>query len=172
MKKNILFLVLMVIVVFTACAGQKKTKKTPAKSNKLNVTYAKMFRTSCFGRCPNFYVEVYNTGLVRYTGVRFVTDSGVYEKNIGTVKAQELLNEFNNYRVDTLKDEYPLLVSDLPGINYTFRYGNITKKVMNSHYGPWFMKELAREVDKLVMTDGVLKLDRNWKRVASPSTED
>jgi hypothetical protein len=172
MKKNILFLTLMVIVVFTACAGQKKTRKAPVKSSKLDVTYAKMYRTSCFGRCPNYFVEVYKTGLVRYTGMRFVQDSGLYEKNIGAAKAQQVLNRFNEYRIDTLKNEYPLLVSDLPGINYTFRYGNVTKKVMNSHYGPWFMKDLAKEVDELVKVDGVLKLDRNWKRVTAPTTED
>lgn len=160
MKKNFFGLFLFVILFFTACAAQQKISSQP------DVSYVKMFRTSCFGRCPTYFIEVYNTGLVRFTGFMFVKDSGIYEKNIGAEKAQQLLRSFSLYRVDTLKDSYKVLVSDLPGINYAFKYGATSKEVRNAHYGPYFLREMAKEVDALVKTDGVLQLSSDWKKIS------
>jgi hypothetical protein len=162
MKKNLLGIFMLVAMVFSACAGPKKA------ASKLDVSYMKMWRTSCFGKCPSYSVEVYKNGLVRYTGRLFVPDSGIYEKNIGTAKAQELLNRFNEYRVDTLKASYDLQIADLPGINYTFKYDKTTKQVNNGHFGPLFLRSLASEVDEVIgrmNNNEAPKLGVGWKKM-------
>ena len=152
---------MLMIMVLTACAGPKN-----ATSNS-DVSYMKMWRTTCFGKCPSYSVEVYENGLVRYTGMRFVQDSGIYEKNIGAAKAAEVLGSFTKYRVDTLQKEYKSLIADVPGINFTFTYGKTTKDVKNAHFGPMFLKALATEVDELVNRPAngeAPVLDGGWKK--------
>lgn len=164
MKRNLLGIFMVFALVLTACAGPKKITSKP------DVTYMKMWRTSCFGRCPSYSVEVYKNGLVRYTGILFVPDSGIYEKNIGTAKAAELLKKFNTHRVDTLQNNYDVQISDLPGINYTFTYGKTTKQVRNGHFGPYFLKELAVEVDGVINRadkNEAPKLTGGWKKISS-----
>jgi hypothetical protein len=165
MKKNLLGIFIMVEIVLSACAGQKNSTSQP------DVSYMKMYRTSCFGTCPSYSIELYKNGLVRYTGIRFIPDSGVYEKNIGTAKAQELLNMANTQRIDTLKNNYELAIADLPGINYTFKYGTTTKQVSNAHFGPTFLREIARDLDAEVINytnnNEPPKLDGTWKRVTT-----
>lgn len=162
MKTNVIGSFLILVLLVTACAAQKK-----AVTERLDVSYVMMKRTSCFGRCPSYSVEVYKDGVVRFTGIRFVKDTGIYEKNLGAERAQKLLASFGSKRVDTLKEEYDVLISDIPGINYGFKYQGGTKDVRNAHFGPKFLKELAKEVDELVRTDEqTFKIDETWKRIS------
>ena len=62
----------------------------------MSYDYVQMRRTACFGRCPIYNVELYKNGRLKYTGVRFVKDSGVYEKNIGAAAAEKIFNEFHS----------------------------------------------------------------------------
>jgi len=161
MRKIALGLFTIIAIVMTACAAQKK------KTSGVDVSYVQMWRTTCFGKCPSYKIEVYKEGLVRYTGLLF-TDTGIYEKNIGTAQAQEILNEFNKKRVDTLQKEYRVTISDIPGVNYTFRYGNTVKEVRYANFGPVFLRELAEEVDRLVKESpgDIPKMDNTWKRIS------
>ena len=164
MKKNLLGIFLIITVVFVACAAQKKT------SSNTDLTYLRMYRSSCFGTCPSYSVEVYDNGLVRYTGRLFVPDSGVYEKNIGAAKAQQLFSKFKEYRIDTLASNYDMQVADLPGVNYTFNYGGKTKEVSNAHFGPAFLRTLAKEVDMDILNrtgHDAPQLDKTWKLTSS-----
>lgn len=162
MKKNVLGILSIAIISFAACAGKKQIAKQQSTSvATTNVTYVQMSRTACFGRCPEYSIEVYNDGLVRYTGRRNVKDSGIYEKNIGEAKAAALLQDFNTYRVDTCKESYQILISDLPGLNYTIQYNGKTKNIRNASFGPNFLKILAKNIDDAIAVDAT------WKKIPS-----
>ena len=123
-------------------------------------TAVSMQRTSCFGRCPEYTVTVNRDGYVTYTGVRFTDYTGTYRKFVGKEQAAELLSEFHGYRVDTCQADYPEMVSDVPGINYSIQYrGSDVQTIHNAHFGPVFLRELARYVDELA------KVDNSWKKV-------
>lgn len=125
-----------------------------------NISYVRMQRSACFGRCPVYWVEVYKNGLVRYSGHRFTDHQGVYEKNIGAANAAALFRTFGQYRVDTCKSNYEMLISDVPGLYYKFMMGKKTKRINNANFGPAFLKDLSKSVDSLAMVDG------SWKKVA------
>jgi len=172
MKRNFLSAAVMATIILGACANQKNATgsasgsgNAAAASGGNSVNYVKMHRTSCFGRCPSYSVEVFANGDVQYTGIRHVQDTGKYKKNIGSVSAKEILAQFTAHRVDTLKDRYEMMIADLPGINYSFRIGNEEKDVVNAHFGPEFLKTLAKSVDALVRTGETPVLDREWKKV-------
>lgn len=161
MKKNSLSILLICIIAFAACAGQKKTTNHAGQKNAaIDMQYAQMWRSACFGHCPEYKIEVYKDGLVRYTGIRFVTDSGIYEKNIGTEKAAELLGLFVTYRVDTCKENYENIIPDLPGLGYTLRYNGKQKNIRNASFGPTFLAFIAKQWDSKI------RIDTTWEKVS------
>lgn len=163
MKRLFPGILLFVFMIFTACAAQKTDQSSP------KVKYVQMWRTACFGKCPIYKVEVYDNGLIRYTGIHFVSDTGIYEKNIGHDRAAKILDQFSARRVDTLQTAYKANIVDLPGINYVFQYGKTTKQVSRAEFGPSFLRELSGEVDKLVKDSpgDAPEVDRTWKKVSN-----
>ena len=162
MKKSAL-IILSLIIAFTASATQHKHKKKHRPANQ--IISVSMRRTACYGRCPDYTIEINKDGVVTYTGKRFTKDTGTFKKNIGSVKAIALIGKFNTYRVDTCQDNYVNRISDLPGIIMTIQYGNHTKTIMNAHFGPGFLKELAGEMDAV----GNKTDDEGWKREMIPA---
>lgn len=147
MRKIALSLLPVLMISLFACAQKK-------------ISSVKMNRTACFGRCPVYSVEIYPTGLVRYSGALFTNHIGVYETNIGKTKAQHLMKEFSMYRVDTCKNQYENRIVDLPGIIFNIKYGKTNKRINNAHFGPMFLRTLADHVDSLS------QVNDSWKKKA------
>lgn len=165
MKKNILGIAALLVIVLTACAQQKKnTNNTSDGANTAistkqakQLNYVGMERTACFGRCPAYLIELYPDGLVRYTSRYFTEYEGIYEKNVGAAKTQEIITSLKNYKADTCKDKYEAYVQDLPGIIYTLKYGATEKKIRNAEFGPGFLKTVATQIDKIGLPDNTWK---------------
>lgn len=161
MIRKLVGLLTVVIVIFSACAAQKNGSSTNSLS------YLQMWRTSCFGQCPSYKIEVFDDGLVRYSGSHF-TEIGVFEKNISAAAAKKILAGYKAKQVDTLRDKYDMPIQDLPGIQYTFKYDNTIKQVYNAEFGPQFLREMANELDKLVNKEegGAPRMDDSWKKIS------
>jgi hypothetical protein len=153
--KKIGIVLSIILVISASCLAKKKTvvKKPP-------LTYVQMGRTPCFGRCPTYSIEIWNTGKVRYSGYMFTNHQGVYEKNIGQAKAIDFLNRFYAYRPDTCQDAYTVMISDIPGVNYQLEVNGDGKTILNAHYGPDFLKTFAGTIDR------EFAVDKTWKKVA------
>jgi len=157
--RKITLVILSLLSCFITVAKTHKQKKKKQAANEL--VSVEMFRTGCFGHCPTYTVVINKNGTATYDAIRFNTDSGVFQKNIGTKKATAILNEVNTYRVDTCQDEYRY-IPDMPNINFTFTYTNKTKKINNARSGPQFLQALAREIDEA----GLKKDDAGWKKLS------
>ncbi|PZF71213.1 DUF6438 domain-containing protein [Taibaiella soli] len=147
MRKLALSLLPVLMISLFACAQKK-------------ISYVKMNRTACFGRCPVYSVEIYDNGLVRYSGQYYTDHQGVYETNIGKSKAQNLMKQFSKYRVDTCQNEYVSRISDIPGIIYNIKYGKTNKRINNAHFGPMYLRTLAANIDSLS------QVNSSWKKKA------
>ena len=163
-----------------ACAqrGQKTAQSgdstmpvtTPAgtgesKAAQPSITTLRMDRTACFGKCPIYYVEIQSNGMTSFHGIRFTEHDGIWQKQLSPADCQKLMRRFEAAKVDTCADSYEAMVTDLPSINYVFRYANGTaKNIQNASYGPQFLNTLAREVDALV------QVDKTWKKTADTAT--
>lgn len=159
MKKSLLTIIAILAIIPLAGAMHKNTRKK-TKATAPNLEFISMHRTACFGRCPDYVIEVYSNGLVKYIGINFVNDSGVYQKNIGTAAVNKLFSEFKQYRVDTCKEVYNNMIPDLPGLAYQLKYASDkTQDIRNAHFGPTFLKELAHSVDEAG------KVDKTWKYI-------
>jgi len=157
MNKRILSAGIVAALLLSACADAKK----PARNT---ITAIQVSYGACFGKCPIHTIKIYNTGLVRYTGVRYTDYQGVYEKKLNKAQMQKLLNEAMENRIDTCKAEYPY-VPDLAGLDYVITYNSKTQKIHNAHRGPGFIRELATDIDNAV------KVDKTWKKISSKATD-
>lgn len=156
--KKITLIAITLVIGLAACAKHRHAKKQKQGGKIISVT---MQHTACFGSCPVYKLELNRDGTLIYTGIRFTEDSGVYFKNIGRDKTAEMLGKFSEFRIDTCKDEYDNRIPDLPGLIYTIKYKDRTKKIMNAHYGPPILAQLRVMMDQLVDK----KLDESWKKL-------
>jgi hypothetical protein len=166
--KKIILMVLMLATFFSTYAKQAKHGKKTQGEELISIA---MRHTACFGRCPDYSIEVNRNGTLTYTGIRFITDSGVYTKKIGTKKAMEIISQGVAMRLDTCKDHYQARVQDLPGIMFTIKYKTKTKTIFDANFGPAVLKELRDKMDGLtgvkVDETGTLQpLDNSWHKTA------
>ncbi len=158
----------IVLVILALLAGmsvnakhhKRKKKKEPQTHEVLSVS---MRRTACFGRCPQYSIDIKGDGTAIYTGIRFTPDSGSYTKNIGAQKAREIMDRVKLDRVDTCQNAYHSRIQDLPGMILTVQYSDSTKTIRDAGYGPGFLKDIANAID-----EAGKKTDDSWKKMEAP----
>lgn len=160
--KKIAFSLLTLMIAVSAFGAYKtmykKKKKKVVSATVINNTKIKsvlMGRAACFGQCPTYTIEVFESGLIRYTGKDFVEKKGVYEKMIPANNAVGFFKEFNTIRPDTLHFMYETKIADLPGIYYFITYPDSVKRVINADAGPRILRDWALKFDSLSKIDDV-----------------
>ncbi len=156
--KKIFFAAIMVMLCMPAFAKTTKKKKAPKKAA-AGIQYVKINRTGCYGRCPIYTIQIDLTGLVTYTGISNVGDSGVYTKNLGATATKAIINRLNENKVDTCRNIYENMIPDLPGLVYTIKYRDSTKKINNASWGPQFLKQIAVDIEDIGKVH-----DATWKK--------
>lgn len=144
MKKMNTLLLLVACSVLILSWQKKHTSKTPHN----DIISIEMYCSACLGECPVYKIEVNKNGIATYTGIRWVNDTGVFEKNIGTERAGKIIGKFSSSRVDTCKDFYPAIIDD-PLTTLTIKYKSKTKKISDVKRGPAFLIYLAVSLDEL-----------------------
>ncbi len=165
MRKKNPVLLMILLVVLVACGNtrpvlQEITEENTANQSTNDISYIFMHRSVCFGQCPDYMLELYKNGLVRYTGRNFVEPVGIYEKKFPQSTIQNIFDAFHAKRVDTTRETYERIIADLPGLSYRIEYGSREKKIYNAHFGPEFLKELA------TMIDSTIRIDKSWTKIS------
>jgi hypothetical protein len=156
--KKVGFLILMLIIGFATIAKEKKHKKKRQAGSEIESI--NIHRTPCYGRCPTYIINIEKNGLVTYNAIMFNEDSGIFKKNIGAKNAIEILSQVTIKRLDTCRDEYPMIATDLPGLIVTIKWPTKTKTIHNANHGPYVLKNLVERIDAVVGK----KVDGTWKK--------
>jgi Domain of unknown function (DUF6438) len=119
-------------------------KHKPAADSTVSIA---MQHTGCYGRCPNYKIEVCKDGTLYYTGNRYTTDTGKYVKTTDRTAAQQLFQQMKQYKLDTCKNVYYNKIADMPGMSYTIKYTHSEKTIHNAQFGPSFLTRLAEQID-------------------------
>lgn len=118
-------------------------------------------RSTCFGTCPSYRVEVHGDGTVLYEGRGYVAVTGSHRASIPKQTVAELLDGFRYADYYSLQDEYVLPATDLPTYETSIQIDGKLKKVKDyagEQIGmPLSVSRLENEIDRLVDTERWIK---------------
>lgn len=118
-------------------------------------------RTTCFGTCPGYSVEVRGDGAVTYRGKMFVLVTGEHHIRISKKRVEELFANFRKADYFSLQDEYRAGITDNPTKTTSIEFDGRKKQVIDyaGHYAgmPDVVGELEQSFDRLTGTDKWIK---------------
>lgn len=132
-----LFLLFFIIITGSTFAQQK-------------ITYLKMQRTACFGRCPEYTVEVFKNGKVTYFGKKNAKMQGQNTASTSAAGIALLFREIARYKLLSLNGNYKNKITDIPHLNLTFTINGKNKAILNAEGGPAYLSAIGLKIDSLV----------------------
>lgn len=129
-------------------------------------------RTSCYGPCPVYSVEIFEDGFIRYVGMEFVQYKGEQRAVVSRDVVEQLVASFVRADYFALKDSYDECrrrngtgwdVTDLP-TTYTSLLIRTRKKSIRDYVcAPKKLRELELEIDRVANTQRWIgKLTYEW----------
>ncbi len=117
-----------------------------------------MQKTKCFGACPVYTIDIYESGMVYFNGKENVDKIGEFKIRLSKKELNRLIDLFTENRFFDLQDKYVSDVSDLPTTYVYFSHNGKRKRIMDYDGAPQNLKKLENEVSQLV------KIPK-WKQV-------
>lgn len=113
-------------------------------------------RTSCFGTCPAYRVEISGDGSVVYQGRSYVVLTGEHHDRISKEALGQILEAFHKADYFSLKDRYVFGVTDNPTTTTSIAFDGREKSVVD-YVGeqagmPHAVAELEATIDRVVGT--------------------
>ncbi len=118
--------------------------------SKNKITYLKMERTPCFGKCPSYTIEFLKTGQVIYVGKKNTKMLGTFRAKMNKSELNAFFRQFENYSYGKLAARYEVLAQDLPGMNITVIVNGKRKSVVHAEAGPRFLTQIGADIDEKI----------------------
>ncbi len=144
-----LLIVLIVPTTFKSC-DEKNGGDEYTYPNAL----IEMTKTACFGRCPEYTINLDGKGNGLYKGIKNVDKIGNYEKNFSAEEVNGLITAFEKAKFWDFEDEYTAKVTDLPTTYISFTKGSQSKKIKDYYGAPATLKALEKAVEELANSAG------------------
>jgi hypothetical protein len=118
-------------------------------------------RTSCFGECPVYRVEITGDGAIHYTGIQHVRVVGPASASVPPEAVAKLVAEFTAARYWQFDDRYDFIrnpdgtrsmITDLPTTITSLRVGSHVKRVVDYVGAPAALKDLEARIDVVAGT--------------------
>lgn len=148
-------ILLIIIIVSTLVSCKPKQKTTNTSSVEDTTVFIKMQRTPCYGKCPNYTVEISNNGKVNYFGKMFVDYEGQHYSTISSADVDLIKAKINEVNFFELKDKYDSPATDIPSTIFEVTLNKHFKKITNRHNGPPELKDLEKLVEEIVYKSGL-----------------
>jgi ankyrin repeat protein len=138
----------------------------PAVKN-LNTLRMSLSRTSCYGSCPAYSVEVRGNGDVFFRGGINVLVPGEHRSKISRHEVENLLDAFREADYFSLKDDYSQHMTDVPSYSTAIEFDGL-KKSVGDYAGtgvgmPDVVTELEYKIDEIAGTEKWLhETDQTW----------
>lgn len=158
MKKLLGILMLLSLVLTSACGGGGKAGRKAAKASEVPSDFTvRMERTPCFGTCPVYKIEISSTGTLTWTGIRFTEREHIWSRQLSSDEMRLLWQEVQRTGYFSLASEYddPAL-SDAPSVLLEILGNNKTHKVKNRIGGPETLRQLESMLDTLANQPGLI----------------
>jgi len=114
-------------------------------------------RTTCYGSCPSYTVEISGNGSVNYTGNYYVTFVGTHRGFIPPKNVIALVKDFEKADFYSLADNYSTTVTDNPSQTISISIDGLRKEVVD-YVGlesgmPLSAHRLEEEIDRVSGSD-------------------
>lgn len=120
--------------------------------------FASISRTSCFGHCPVYELNIYSSGYMIYVGKNFVDRMGTYNARIDSIAMQEFIDTALAIGYMSMEDKYDSPVSDLPAAITSIKINGVRKEIYRRHQYPREIIHFEQLFDRLVIS-------ADWKLV-------
>ena len=146
------------LTLFISCSVFQNNNKKSQQLNELEglnnyqkKPLVKMRKTPCFGKCPYFEVSIFDDGLIKYEGFKFVDRIGLHSSKIN--KKQVALIEDFIRRIDffSFDEVYDARVTDLPSIIIEINLNGEYHKVKGRYKIPEKFKLFTKFIDDLIL---------------------
>jgi hypothetical protein len=113
---------------------------------------ASLYRGPCLGRCPEYQVDVYADGAVRFRGLRHVATMGEARGQLDEAQLATLTARFEAAQFQSFAGRYEHLdTSDLPLVIIAFQ-GRMVRHAHGDLGAPPELTQLEDDFDRLVGT--------------------
>lgn len=155
-------------LLLISCANTKKVNNNTSSSEnnafknmaKDDSLFASIRRGACFGSCPTFEINIYNSGYAELKGTRAVDLIGDYTATISKAKMQALLDMANNIGYQKMDDVYDNpMVTDLPETETSIVINGKRKSVRRRVNFPTEILKLEELFDLLLKSEKWTKVD-------------
>jgi hypothetical protein len=143
--------------------GYQSTGQAPSHETRVTLE-----RTSCFGMCPVYRLEIRGDGTVTFEGKMFVRVTGTQQAAIEPRAVQMLAREFTKIDYFALDDKYATIknpdgtesfVTDLPTITTSITLGSKYKRVVDYVGAPRKLRELEHRIDEVAGSKRWVSID-------------
>jgi len=165
---------LLLVLGFVACkSSQKATTTSTAETQKESIPveeevfipddeilktaypdslFLRMQRTSCFGQCPVYHFEVYESGLVIFEGVRFAKYEGTNHAQLSKEEMKQIQERAKEIDFFSLDHVYDSNISDFPSCYLYLKAKKEKHHVKTRRAGPVELSGFQKWVDELVLS--------------------
>lgn len=145
------------IVTETVREQELLEKHVPMPAVPLSQVRIVLTRSGCFGRCPNYSVELRGDGSVLYTGHSFVDVEGEHRYQVPVPEVAALVESARAKDLWSMRPSYRARITDHPTYGLTFDMGGQIHRI-EDYVGqlvgiPAVISEFQDEVDKVARTE-------------------
>jgi hypothetical protein len=91
-----------------------------------------------------------SSGIIIYTGLRFVGNVGKYKINVGQKNISKIFKKLERNDFENAKDMYDLKQSDISMLFYKINLKSGEKNIGRANFGPKYLQETFDDIDQIV----------------------
>lgn len=119
----------------------------------------RMQRTPCFGQCPTYTINIYQSGWSLLEGKQFFDYEGFYTTKFTEEDLIQIETLAKKYGYDKMDHVYDAPVTDLPSTTTIVNTESMNNWVYNRMNSPDELRSFEREMETMIK-------DKQWKRSA------
>lgn len=159
MKLLTLLIFLTAFILNESCTSTKSMSQEQDKGKNSDSLFFSLERTPCYGKCPVYKVNIYQSGYATLEAIRNVGEkSGMYDAGFSKEEMKMLKDKAEEVKYFDMENEYDSPVTDLPSVITSLNADGKKKKIRNRHHGPPELKKFEKFADELIN-------GKEWKKV-------
>lgn len=138
---------------------ESNANNTLTQVGKGDSLFASIYRSPCYGTCPTYKMQIYNSGLVHLEGIRFMEPIGKFYTYISADEIQAFVDKANYIEFMKMDDKYDSPITDIPSATTSIVIDGVRKEVYRRHNYPQRILQLEKLFDELLTSKEWTALD-------------